>query len=770
MKSAIFMAAVVSALSLWGAEQFPTLSRLREYVIAERTLKPTDDLSVDRSSVLQRTLNEVGRNGGGTVFLRSGSYVLRQPIVVPVGVTLRGEYSGSTFHSDPCTVLRLYAGRGDENGQAAVTVNPGAGLVGLVFHYPEQSLENPTPYPWTISTAANPPVANDNQTVRCCALVNSWRGIKIGPEWNELHLLRDLRICALKTGISLDFVTDIGRMDRISLGPKNWLDFKNLLLDYCPKEDELGKWMREHDTVGVDVGRSDWEFIRSLRVSNYRTGMRFRRSPKGLTNAVLANAFFTDCVVALDLDELNEVGLAVCVVEFNSKNGGDIPIRLGSKLKSDIQLHGVTVQDMEMIADPRIRICNSDPELVRIIKSRYDGMGLTMMAFNATPEYGLYDVTDYGASSQLEDNAPAFRKAFEAAKKGGTVYVPAGRYRFRGNIHVPSGVELRGCSEVPHHTCSGGSVLMPYQGRNDENGEPFITLAPKSGVRGLAVWYPEQTTIAPVPYPWTVRALGARCWVRDVNIGNGWQGVDFATHKTDRHFISYLSGCCWRRALAVAGAEGGCVEDLQFNPHYSLRRAPGLPVAKNPPPPVGKVPNAGWEAGELRNRLEGFVFTDCTNQWIEGTFLYAAKEGLVFKGANQAQVLIHGTDTGARGVVLDQKSGSKVDVFLAQLVPWEVPGTGDNAGIWTAPTDRGEAVFQASQFWAGPKTMIQRGSGTLTLDSLNSLSGPMAVYAGKVKIRAARYAHRKQAYVEVHGGEVQAEGLEIRNKKEAQKK
>ena len=83
-----------------------------------------------------------------------------------------------------------------------------------------------------------------------------------------------------------------------------------------------------------------------------------------------------------------------------------------------------------------------------------------------------------------------FQKALDAAgaSGGGTVYMPAGSYRFAGRLRVPAGVELRGCFDVPHHTISWGSVLLPMAGRGNESGTPFIELAAGSGARELAVW------------------------------------------------------------------------------------------------------------------------------------------------------------------------------------------------------------------------------------------------------------------------------------------
>ena len=109
------------------------------------------------------------------------------------------------------------------------------------------------------------------------------------------------------------------------------------------------------------------------------------------------------------------------------------------------------------------------------------------------PRRALYVVTDFGADPEADDNTPAFAKALAkaGADGGGTVYVPAGLYRFAGQLRVPTGVELRGTFDVPHHTISGGSVLLTTAGQGDEAGAPFLELETKSGLRGLTVWYPE---------------------------------------------------------------------------------------------------------------------------------------------------------------------------------------------------------------------------------------------------------------------------------------
>ena len=294
------------------------------------------------------------------------------------------------------------------------------------------------------------------------------------------------------------------------------------------------------------------------------------------------------------------------------------------------------------------------------------------------------------------------------------MYVPAGMYSFKGPVTVPTGVELRGSSAAPHHTAAGGSILLVRYGKGDENGAPLISLAPKSGLRGVLVWYPENPIYAPEPYPWAVRSLGEDTWLADVCIANAWRGADFATHPSGGHRIAYLSGVAWQKMLVVGNSSRrGWVEETLFNPHYSQRLAFNLPHVNGKPPagcPSGgkNIPVQSWN---MRRRLEAHVFTDCADERIRGTFVFAAKDGMAFRGKNRATVMMHGADTIARGVELEQAEGSRVDAALVQVTPYETASGKESAGFHFAPGDKGTAVFRASQLWVPKPSVIAEGEG-----------------------------------------------------------
>ena len=771
---AVLVAAVTAAT--WAGPQavtprFPT----SDLVIAEEIVTPPAAADTDAAPLLQAAIDRTAQRGGGTVFAAAGTYRIASRIIVREGVTLRGDFSAQAPGAG--TLLSITADKGREDAPATFSIERGGGLVGLTFWYPEQRLPDPVPYPWTIKNATMP--ANDNQTVADCTFVNAWKAICIGPDGNELHTFRNLKICALKTGIEIDSTTDIGRISKVTVAPAVWLESG---LPGVPSASALRDHLLREDTVGVMIGRSDWEYIWRLEVFGYRRGLVFRKGARGTTNAVMAESRLTGCGRACEVQALNQVGLsAYCcefagtehawfgtpsfdaVVQFHSCRFDGVTANDGSGVVTfhacDLATADVTcVPDGQLtamdcalgratLAARRVRLLGFDAAKARV--DGLDAAGDVMVHAAACGKAGepvvwgdpppfprpksdaLFVVTAFGASPEREDNAAAFQAALDKAGAnpgGGTVYVPGGRYAFRGDIVVPTGVELRGCSDVPHHTVSGGTVLLVYHNRGAESGSPFVSLAGGSGLRGVTFWYPEQPLKAPEPYPWTVRALGKHCWLKDVTIGNAWQAVDLATHRSDGHRVSYLAGAMFRRGLFVGGCKAtGWIEDVQFNPHYACRLPKDLPRVEGERP--GDV--SGRVIQFQREHLEGIVIRDCRDARLRGTFLYAAYDGLAFRGDCRAQVLMHGTDTGSRAVVFEMTRGARVDMALTQLVSL---GDWAQAAIVTLPADRGTARLLNSQMWAGPATAILEGSGTVRLEQFNTLTGPIEARAGRLEV------------------------------------
>lgn len=114
----------------------------------------------------------------------------------------------------------------------------------------------------------------------------------------------------------------------------------------------------------------------------------------------------------------------------------------------------------------------------------------------------------------------------EAGKTGGTVYLPAGRYKVTGNLDIPAGVTLRGEWENPDEGGLGkGTILMAYAGAGsaEATDTAFVFLHGASAFKDISVWYPEQNATSPVPYPATIGGDGHTV-VQNVTLYNSYRG------------------------------------------------------------------------------------------------------------------------------------------------------------------------------------------------------------------------------------------------------
>ncbi len=777
-------------------------------VIASAIVNPPREGSTDATAAIQQAIDKVAKAGGGVVFLPAGRYRLEGRLVVKEGVTLRGDWLAPGHDSSyDGTTLAIVADRGNADAPAAITLERGSGIREIILWYPDQKPDAIVPYPWTIRTSRT--VTGDNVTVLNVTLVNPYQAIQIGPEWNELHTLRNVYGTPLKTGIWVDTTTDIGRLIDVDFAPRWWAESR---LPGAPTTDAERSALRSHllrEAVGLEMRRSDWEYVYRVRIQGYHVAAVCRPGLKGTANAVMFGCGF-DGHTALRLEGLNQVGLAVTGCRLRGdKHGVHAPASFSTVAqfnhctigaasghaillegKGTLTFQGCTLgaqRQPPVVAErgaislvgcviehgpPHVRlgarvrraqivgteyrsgpkgIENESRGDVQIVDERRSFAHPDCSPHPSPPDRrpatrGLFAVTDFGASAAAKDNTAAFAKALDAAREagGGTVYVPAGNYRFAGELTVPTGVELRGCFDVPHHTVSGGSVLMPTAGRGSEDGTPFIRLEPKSGLRGLTVWYPEQNVFEPVAYPWTVRGLGPGCWLIDVTLGNAWQGVDLWTYPSTGHLVRYLAGACLKRGLFVSKSDGeGWVEDMQFNPHYSVRLHASLPRPKGDFKRIIE---------HQRRHLAGLVFGRCAREHVRGTFLYAAYDGIAFRddgGGANARVIQHGSDTVSRAAAIEAAGEKGIEFIDAQLVPLS---RYEKGAIVVADSFRGKVSFFNTQIWAGSVSGVIGGKGEVLIQQLNTVSGGFTVTGGRFSLENAHFTRGLSPHVRIAEG------------------
>jgi hypothetical protein len=172
---------------------------------------------------------------------------------------------------------------------------------------------------------------------------------------------------------------------------------------------------------------------------------------------------------------------------------------------------------------------------------------------------GLTDVTDAIQTALISiDNMG-----------GGSLFLPAGRYKVSGNLTVPAKVMLRGDWQKPQPGSPVvGTILQAYAGRGDENAAPFIQLSGSSGINGITIWYPEQLPGDIQPYPPTVHGGGNT--IENVTLVNSYFG--FTTYRqgtTARPFVRNVYGTPLKTGIEYdCLADIGRIETVHFSPDY----------------------------------------------------------------------------------------------------------------------------------------------------------------------------------------------------------
>lgn len=668
------------------------------------------------------------------------------------------------------TILAVYADHGNEAGQAFITMEKVSCVRNLSFWYPMQKPDSIVPYPWTIDLTDMSSCGYTVKNVTFVNSYNAFSSGAVDGRCYNVGLYSNIYGTPLKNGIWIDYCLDISRVERIYFSAKYWMRSGLPSAPTSRSDIAALKKSLLDNATGITIRGADWAPIYLAEIDGYGVGINLGAKPdtKKDSNGEMYAVRVTGSRTALKVDSVQFPAWLISRCIFRSIDEEDAAgIRCSPQLKHLIQLNTCTVSSIkiEKGSEGAVSLENctlekplyADGGMVSLINSKFTGTGTQLFLgrgctnillagcefddeseaiqaanssiirreaapsivavpdrtypFPAAPSPSsdaLYNVRDFGAKGdETTDDTKAFESALaKASVSGGTVYIPAGRYRITKPLTVPAGVELRGIFEGPTHPMIPGSCLLVETGHGEENGIPFISLDPGSGIRGLVIWYPKQDLRNLVPYPWTIRALGKRCWVKDVSIGNPWQAVDFASvPDTSGHFIAGLNGSPMRRGLFVDNSHGkGYVENPHFIIHYWSRNDSKL-----------VSPTGGDGIKYMGDNLEAFKFGRCDDEFIMGSFVYATKTGLVLHDGFKGTVHLHGSDAAGTGLLLT----GKLDVTLVNTNC--APFTGKHpVSFHLDDTFTGKAKLLNSSCWAAAEGLRIDGTGRADVSQLNA--------------------------------------------------
>lgn len=279
-----------------------------------RAFGATGNAKTDDTAAFQRALDAAQKAGGGAVYAPPGQYLCKGALVIPDGVALRGSFSCVPSHPgirDPQavkpgedgTVLLVTGGRGSEDGTPFITLQNNACVSGVVIYYPEQITDGePYPYPWAIK------MKGTNAAVFDLELLNPYQGINAAGA--ARHNIRNVTGQPLRTGIFVDAIYDIGRIENVHFNP--WWTMGT----------QAYKWQFAHGEAFV-FARADWEYVLNTFCFGYRTGYKFVRSATGECNGNFLGIGADDCNRAVLVEQSAEYGLLITNAEFTSFHGDD---------------------------------------------------------------------------------------------------------------------------------------------------------------------------------------------------------------------------------------------------------------------------------------------------------------------------------------------------------------------------------------------------------------------------------------------------------------
>jgi len=173
----------------------------------------------------------------------------------------------------------------------------------------------------------------------------------------------------------------------------------------------------------------------------------------------------------------------------------------------------------------------------------------------------------------------AIKKLFDAG--GGTLYLPAGKYRLDQPVFVRPGTALRGDFVQPGADpvdVAKNTIICAYYGREmDELAEPLFIQDGSSLIDGLVIWYPEQNERNVVPYAPSIRQVRVDSeWAinsaaRNIFFVNAYTGIQLGASKrgTCIELVKNMHGTPLRRGVEVwRDADIPRILNVDFNPDY----------------------------------------------------------------------------------------------------------------------------------------------------------------------------------------------------------
>ena len=257
----------------------------------------------------------------------AGRYLVAGSLRVKPGVAVKGVHEAPQA-IEPLlgTIILATGGRDDETASALFEMGNASTVKGLTIWYPDQKPDDIHPYSWTFH------LTGFDTTVEDITLINSYNGIKVGPEDNVRHRIRSVYGCVLRRGIFVDACSDIGRIENVQFHCHWWSAAAT-----------GGTWEPVFNYMVANLeafvfGRTDWEYVTNNFVFPAKIGWRFIKTDKGMCNGHFTGNGADACETSIQVDAIQPMGLLITGGEFVAFTGKDpVEVRISDTCDGNVR-------------------------------------------------------------------------------------------------------------------------------------------------------------------------------------------------------------------------------------------------------------------------------------------------------------------------------------------------------------------------------------------------------------------------------------------------
>lgn len=359
-----------------------------------------------------------------------------------------------------------------------------------------------------------------------------------------------------------------------------------------------------------------------------------------------------------------------------------------------------------------------------------------------TPHYA----EDFGiVGDGVTDVTDAIQSALISVSNlgGGALYLPAGRYKVTGSLTVPSRVTLRGDWQKPlPGSPIVGTILQAYAGRGDENAAPFIELSASSGLKGIAIWYPEQDPTDIKPYPPTIHGGGVT--LENLTLVNPYFG--FTTYLEGTTACPFVRGV-YGTPLYIGTeydrlADIGRIESVHFSPDFWA--GSGLPNA----------PTAGQHESWIYNNATGMIVRRIDWSYSCYVTVEGYNIGLALRPtrwSEDAGKTPNGQSYGFE--LINCKTGVYVENSAYagyQFTRFNIEGA--QTGVYLSGETSKPVMFHTSKIKASSDAVLCDGGAKAMMMSCDILNGALDFNAGYLSIINSDFSSASGNHIELASG------------------